>query len=459
MTRKLSETEIQAIVHAEITNADGISSSAVAGERGENMDYYQSQPFGNEIDGRSSVIYPTVMQTIEWVLPILLRIFTSGENVVSFQPQKPGDEQFAKIATDYVSFIWNDDNRGFLNFYSAFKDALLQKNGILKIWWDDSPSYKRERYNGLDDASYANLVNDDAVDVSEHTANEQQVPGWHPETGLPTAQDVTTHDLVLTREVPGGKVCVVPVPPEEFLISKEARDIDGARFVGHRKQVTLSDLKEEGVSDEILSRLAGDDGSTQTDSEAIKRNTVEDPSVGSSGALNKAMTLVWRTESFIKLDVDGDGIAEMRKVVTVGPESQIISNESWDADRPFVSITPIIMPHRFWGLALADIVKTFQKVSSTILRQYLDNLYLSNNQREEVVESRIVDPAAVLSSKPGVKIRVKEGNGPAISPIAIPQIGAQALEGMNYIDQMTENVTGASARTQGLGTDPLHDTA
>ena len=440
---KVSKSDIQAIIRAEIAAADGQANSQLSIERGENMDYYQGQPFGNEIEGRSSVISPTVLEAVEWMLPLLIRIFTSGENVVSFQPSEPNDTQFAKIATDYVSFIWNDDNRGFLTFYSWFKDALLQKNGIIKIWWDDTPKTVRKRFNGLPDPMFSKLVNDPDTEVSEHTENDTPMG--------------KTHDVVLSKSMPNGKVCVVPVPPEEFLISKDARSIEGARFVGHRRRRTVSELIEEGYDREIIESLTGDETSIQTDAEEIKRNTVEYVVPTGEATVNTSMRQIWVVEGYIKIDVDGDGIAEMRKIVSAGATYEILANEAWDTPRPFATLTPIIMPHRFWGLAVADLVKDLQLIKSTILRQYLDNLYLSNNQREQVVEANIVDPSEVLSSKPGMKIRVK--NEPAIFPIEVPQIGAQALEGLNYIDQLTENRTGVSARVQGMGSDPLHDTA
>lgn len=454
----VTDSDIQAIVRSEILGADGQSQSQLSIERGENMDMYQGKPMGNEIDGRSSVISCDLRDTVEWILPSIMRIFTSGEDAVEFEPQGPEDVQVAKQATDYVNYIWNKDNRGYLTFYSWFKDALLQKNGIVKIWYDDTPQTKRERYSGLDDETFAQLVNDDSVEVSEHTETEIDVMPVAPD-GSEQPAKAARHDVVITRTLEGGRVRIVPVPPEEFLISKEARSIEDARFVGHRRRRTISDLIEEGYSRDKVEMLSGDETSIQTDAEEIKRNTVEYVVPLSQAAVNPAMRQIWVTEGYIRADVDGDGIAEMRKVVVAGSSYEILSNEAWDTPRPFASVTPIIMPHRFWGLAVADLIKDIQVIKSTILRQYLDNLYLSVNPREEVDEARIVDPSEVLSSAPGRKIRVRNGNGPAVRPIPIQPIGPIALEGLNYIDQIREGRTGVSQRTQGLASNQLHDTA
>ncbi len=449
--KPLSKTDLQALIDFEIASATGIQGQQLQQDRSKALDYYQAKAFGNEIEDRSSIVSTDVRDTIEWIMPTLLRIFTSGEKVVEFEPSEPSDEPFAKQATEYVNYIWNRDNRGFRNFYVWFKDGLLSKNGVVKIYYDESKIPKRERYSGLDDQTYALIVNDDDVTVSEHTENEEQIelPGQPP-------QKMAVHDLVVTRQKPGGRVCIDNVPPEEFLISRNARDIQSARFVGHRTPTTLSELREEGIDEALLDKIGAGPDDIALSPEEISRNTVEDQGM-LNDVNNTPMTPIWKTECFIKADVDGDGIAEMRKVTVAGPGSVILSDEAWDSPRPFADLTPIIMPHRFWGLSMADLVMDIQLIRSTILRQYLDNLYLSNNQRSEVVEKNIIDPTELLSSRPGGFVRVKEAG--SVNPIIVPQIGDAALKGLEYIDQIRENRTGVSERTQGLGANQLHETA
>lgn len=438
--KTLSNLDIQAIVKAEIQNADGYGASSVSADRAEALDYYFARPFGNEVEGRSQVVDSAVRDTVEWIMPSLVRVFTSGEDVVAFQPESPADIQIAKQATDYVNYIWNNDNHGFLIFYSWFKDALISKNGVVKIWWDKMPTTQRKRYSGLPDDAFGELAAPKNVQVSEHTKNKDG-----------------THDAVLTISTPRERVCIKNMPPEEFLISKEARNIEDARLVGHRSRRTISDLRSE-FPKEKLDTLASDDASVMTDAEETKRNTVENITAASTTAINEAMRQVWVTEAYIKLDVDGDGIAEMRKVTVAGSGFTLLSNEAWDGPRPFASITPIINPHRFYGTSIADLIKDLQLIKSTIWRQLLDNLYLSNNQREVVIQDEIIDPDELLSSAPGRKIRVKS-RPDAVTPLVVPSIAEQALAGLQYLDQQIEDRTGVSERTQGLGADDLHETA
>lgn len=461
---KTTREQLKAIVQAEIQNCDGMMGSELSNQRAENLDYYNAKPFGNEQAGRSSVVSPDVRDAVEWVMPTLMRIFTSGEDVVEFEPEEEKDILQAKQATAYANFIWNRDNPGFWNFYCWFKDALISKNGVVKIYYSKKDREKRERYSGLDDATFANLVNDPTVTVSEHTENVQQaiMPDLRPNMP-PQMTAITTHDVVITKVDKCGRVCVEPMPPEEFLISKDARSIEDARLVGHRRKRTVSSLVEDGFDRNIVESLGSDDspaGGTGpvNDQEVIARDTVDESTDGSMVATNNpAMRTIWVSEVYVKVDMDGDGIAEMRKVTVAGPGYTLLRDEAWDAPRPFVNLTPVIMPHRFVGLALADLTKVYQLLRSTVLRQYLDNLYLSNNQREEVVASNIIEPSEALSHKPGQKIRVKAVG--SIAPIIVPQIGSAAIEGLNYLDQLKENSTGVSARTQGLGQNQLHETA
>lgn len=455
-TKKITSEDLKAIVQAEIANCEGQAGSELVNERADNLNRYFARAYGNEQDGRSSVVSPDVRDTIEWAMPTLIRMLYS-ENIVEFAPEEPGDIEAAKQATEYVNFIWDRDNTGFLNTYTWIKDTLLSKNGLLKIYWNTSDKVKRERYSGLDDATFAQLVNDKTVTVSEHTENvvEEIVPDLRPNMP-PQVQAVTYHDLVISKTEKCGRVVVDTLPTEEFLISKDARCIKTARMVGHRRKRTISDLIEDGFDRTKVDGLASSGDAPQNEEE-IARNTTEDNTgQGESPPLNHAMREVEVYEVYIKIDMDGDGIAEMRKVTAAGPGYTILDDEAWDAPVPFVDLKAIINCHRWVAIALADITKIWQLLRTTVLRQYLDNLYLSNNQREEVVSSQIIEPTEALSHKPGQKIRVKALG--SIQPIVVPQIGSAAIEGLNYLDQLKENATGLSARTQGLGSNQLHDT-
>lgn len=435
--------DLQVLIQREIEMALGGEGSALSAERAENTRYYLGEKFGNEQEGRSQVVSTDVADTIEWILPHLVRIFASGENTVSFEPTGHEDIGVAEQATHFINHIWNQDNDGFLNFYTWFKDALLSKNGFVKIWWDDHFDLVRETYEGLTKEERLYILADSEIEVLEERE-------YLAEEGTPL------YDIAVGRQKSEGRVRVEPVPPEEFLISAEAKTLEDARFVGHRQSRTLSSLIQEGFAEDQIKDLVLDNDLASE--EALARDTV-DARASLAGSLisNAAMREVQVTECYIHVDLDGDGIAERRQITVAGPEARVLKNEVWDGPVPFASLTPVIMPHRFYGLAMADLVKDIQLVKSTILRQYLDGLYLANNPRQEAVEANIVEPSELLTSRPGGIIRVKEPG--SIRPLTTGFIGAQAMEGLAYADGMRENRSGVSPRTQGLSDNPLHETA
>ena len=145
----MDDTKYRAVIRAELRDADAYMGGDLALEREKALDLYLQEPFGNEIDGQSVVVTAEVMESVEWALPALLKIFTAANKAVEFEPQGPEDEEHAKQATDYANHVFYADNDGFMIFYTAFKDALIQRAGYTKTWWNVQPKVKKERHSGL----------------------------------------------------------------------------------------------------------------------------------------------------------------------------------------------------------------------------------------------------------------------------------------------------------------------
>lgn len=457
---RMDDDELKAIVAAEINSAVGSQDTELSNDRVDGWDAYLKQPYGNEVEGRSSVVSSDVQDTVEWILPSLMRIFTAGDSV-EFLPFGPEDEDKAKQATDYCNYVFDKDNPGFLNQHTWFKEALIAKLGTLKIYWEVKDKWKRERYSGLDDDAYAMVVGSPDVEIVEHT--ERQVLDG-PEGMVSVAPGVnvpmrTAHDVVVKMKTEAGKICVVPVPGDEVLFSRDAKDPQTCRFFGHKSKRTVSDLIEQypDKKTEIENISSDGPGGAFRDESTHRSVANEDDQSPYTSAVNKAMREIWVTEGYIRVDYDGDGIAEMRKVTTAGPSAVILDNEEWEGPRPFACVCPILMPHRLVGLSIPDLIKDIQLIKTAILRQYLDALYIATNPRYEVDTSNIVDPAEVLTSKPGGLVRKHNANQ-ALIPLATANVSGEALQGLQYVDQLRENRTGVSPRTQGLGSETLHDT-
>jgi len=445
----LSDTERELIsrIHQEITDSLGYDGE-ISVQREEAIKYYYALPFGNEVDGRSQYVDSTVQDTIEWIKPSLMRVFASGDEMVKFTPHGPEDVQAAEQATDYVNYVFTKDNPGWEILYSWFHDALLQKNGIVKVWWDEYTEEKREEYHNLGELEFEFLLSDDSVEVIEHT----EVAG---NIALGTE---TYHDVVIKRTGYNGKVKVENVPPDEFLISREAKGIQDARFVCHRIKKTVSELREMYGDDWDVGQLGPGYNQEVYNAERMARYEFDDSNEWGAG-LNEsgeeALREYWLHESFIKTDYDEDGIAELRKVCTVG--DHIFSNEEIDKV-PFVSITPLKIPHKFFGMSVADLVMDLQLIKSTLMRNLMDNAYNQNFGRYAVLEGQ-ANLDDLLTQRPGGVVRVKSPN--AVMPLATPPLQPESFQMLGYLDEVRESRTGVNKNTQGINADALtsHTTA
>ena len=441
-----TDEELLSRVQGEISDALGYSDT-ISKQRETAMDYYYALPFGNEVEGRSQYVDSSVMDTIEWIKPSLMRVFASGEEMVSFEPHGPEDVEAAEQATDYVNHIFTKDNNGWEILYSWFTDALLQKNGIVKVWWDEYEDWNREEYNGLDEQEFNLLVMSPDIEVMEHT---------------PYVDDYgAKHDVVIKRTEYTGRVKIENVAPDEFLISREAKDIQDARFVCHRVKKTLSELRlmypDEDLDPQEMG--SGDDDMAAFSSERLSRYEFDKSADYFSGWGSpddeEALQTYWLHESFLKTDYDGDGIAELRKVCSVG--SKVLANDPIDKI-PFVSITPVKIPHKFFGLSIADLIMDLQLIKSTLMRNLMDNMYNQNFGRYAVLEGQ-ANLDDLLSQRPGGVVRVKSPN--AIMPLATPQLEPSSFQMLGYLDEQRESRSGVNKYSQGLNDNALtsHTTA
>lgn len=443
---RLSDEDLRAIVEQEIRQSLGYIDDELSDARTQSMDYYLGKPYGNEVEGRSKVVSTDVADTVDWILPSLLEIFTSGEEVVRFEPTEPNDEEYAAQATDFVNYVLTKDNNAFLILYQWFKDALLQKNGFVKAYWDTVSRQKTETYEGLPDIAFTAVMGDvqrGDVEIVKHSMmlDEMQQP---------------RHWVTLRRARKYGCVRVDPVPPEEMLVDRNAKIGQPTRFIAHRSRQYVSDLLEMGYDADKVAAIPPY-AEVERNSERLARDTVgESDRDWNETTRNKQMQSVWITEAYIRVDYDGDGIAELRKVVVGGDNGQVLlENEEADED-PFCVITPEIMSHRFFGRSVAELVQDLQLIKSTIWRQMLDNLYLANNPVTEVVDNQ-VNLDDLMTRRPGGIVRVK-GAG-AMREVATPFVAKESFPMLEYIDAVRENRTGVTRYNQGLDADSLNKTA
>jgi len=447
-----SDTEIKAVLSREIHNASGFIGGELVARRKKSLEYYLGMPLGNEQEGRSQVISNDVLDTVESLMPSLMRIFTAGDNVFSCEGVGPEDDEMARQCSDYLNHIFYKDNNGFLALYSAFKDALIQKNGILKVYWDDSAKTEREEYTRLTDDEFNDLVANPEVKVSNHSEYEEPITDDQGKE----LDKVTLHDVVIHRTKLYGQVRIEPVPPEEFLIARRSKDINSSNFVCHRTTKSKSELIEMGYDADVVDGLPSGDTDFFTEDKFVRHQDVDFSHGSTEGDKSTMDVLIY--ECYIRMDINEDGIAELVKVTAAGTAAGKILDITEVDSFPFVSMTPVIMPHRFHGRSISELVEDIQLIKSTVMRQMLDNMYLTNNNRVAVQDGQ-VSMDDLLTNRPGGIVRTKQPPQNVMMPIPAQPITDQATTMLGYLDSVKETRTGITRQSQGLDANTLNKTA
>jgi hypothetical protein len=444
---RMSETEVLADVEARVKDAVGYLADTLSGQREKATKYYRGDAFGNEEPGRSQVVSRDVAQNIDTVMPSLMRIFSGSDEIARFQPSEPGDEEASQQATDYVNWIWTQQNDGFVTFHHWFKDGLMAKLGTIKIWWDDAPHRTKERYFGLNEQELAAIQSDKDIEVGDiEVIQDVAIEA----DGMPAMVQTFNVDVVkINRE---GRIRIEPLPPECFLFGRRARNLERADILAHRDTKTQSELIEAGYDKELVAKLFANDTTAFLSERLTRFVDVDNGPIpfSSPGSGNGEVEVI---EAYLHLDVDGDGIAEYVKVCYSG--SYVLDIEEVD-DHPFACVTPILMPHRLVGMSMSDQLEDIQLLKSTVWRQAMDNLYLSNMPQMGVVEGA-VNLDDVLTRRPGGVIRMKQQG--AILPIPTQPLGREPFQMIEYLDTTAEQRTGATRYNQGLDADTLNKTA
>lgn len=441
LNQPMDDDEFRYTVAQAIADSQTYIDSYIAPQRENAMAYYLADPFGNEEDGRSQVILTEVRDTILSMVPSLLRIFTSSDQVLEFIPKGAEDVEAAEQATDLINYIFMQENSGFRVLHDAIKDGLLLKTGVLT--WYKLDDEKVEYY------SYSNLSRDEAMFIMNDSTVE--VDAFEEVTDMVTGE--TRVSMSIRRKAVTPRFVVECIPPEQFLIDNEATSIKDSIYVGRRKLATISELVSMGYPREIIEENAGT-GGFEMNNEVITRNPADQSFFGLSLGNDETTDKVFYVESYIRVDKDGDGIAELHKVCTVGNGSYVLHDEVVE-DIPFSLLCPDPTPHTIFGQSIADQTMDLQLIKSSIMRNTLDSLAQSIHPRTGFVEGQVnVDD--LMNNETGALIRMRSPG--ALVPFTTPFVGQQALGVMAYLDEVKTQRTGISRASQGLDADVLQST-
>ncbi|QYG03883.1 hypothetical protein [Massilia sp. NP310] len=472
---KIAAETFDKLLDHEIEQATTWQNHAINPERERNYALYLGLPDGKEVEGRSQVVSWDVFEVVESALPSLLDVFLSGDNVGEFEPVGPEDEEFSGQATDYINHIVKKQNPGFLIFNTWFKDALLAKVGVVRAFWNDADKVTREKYKGLDQMQLTLLMQQEGIEVIEHQVYadpddvaqraqlEAGLMAMAPEAAAQAQAQLAQPprmlydvDLKVTRKK--GQVQIRNVRPETFLVSRRACSIYESPLVGQYAVLRRSDLVEMGIPKADAFAVQSYDMNAHVDGAESMKSLADDETeiLDDHQAFDKAMEEVTLFEGYIQCDHDGDGIVEWRYVLRGA--NMTLKNEEADG-HDYCLITPIPIPHRVHGLALADVTAPIQATNTALTRQYLDSLYLANNPRTYVNVDAGVNLGDLLDNRIGGIVRGKRPMMEAVSPLVTNVVAAPALQGIEFMDTRREIRTGITRYNQGLEADSLNKTA
>jgi len=460
------DLKLKTLLGNQIENALGYLGGNLSESRKKSLEYYLGDKLGTEIDGRSQVVSTDVSDTIESILPNLLRVFTASDKVVRCEPVTAEDVPLAEQATAYLNHVFYKDNNGFQLLYNFFKDALIEKNGFLKIYWDESESVEFETYQNLsaedkealsDTKDEIEIIEEEEIEDEDAKEQFEKVIEQYEAQGLEMPEmetpDFVLYNCKIKRTKKTGKIKIESVPPEEFLIDRNAKSIEEADFVSHKVLMSRSDLVAMGYDEDEVNELPASSDDIYNTEDMVRQRDVDEYPVDNYTQGQNTKVLIY--ESYVKYDYDEDGIAELRKIVSAGDDgSMVLENMPCD-NIPFVTVTPIPMPHRFYGRSVSELVEDIQLMKSTVMRQLLDNMYLTNNNRVAVMDG-MVNMDDLLTTRPGGVVRTKQPPNQVMQPLTAQPISQQAFPLLSYLDTVREARTGITKSAQGLDADTLN---
>jgi hypothetical protein len=468
---KMTEDDLLRYVDEEARSAFHYVDGDLASERKQAIKAYMREPYGNEEEGRSAFVASDVFDAVEGVLPDLIDIFVSSDKAVVFEPVGPEDAESAEQVTNACNYVFYKQNNGFLILYTAIKDALLLKTGGVKWYWEKKRTPVFTRYQNVEEMQLAVFLSTnpkaEVIEQEEVQPPAEELALHQQQYALGAAQGIEIPPLPRRFNVKiktveeKGKVCISNVPPDELRVSARHNSIllDNCAYVAHVVEKTYSDILEMGFDvtvDEVKAAKYEEttaDYDYRTDSRGTRWGRYDD-----ENEQDDSMVRGFLREEYVLVDYDGDGIAERRRIVRLG--QKILENKEC-SHVPMAMWTPVILTHQFGGISLADLVLDFQRVTTEIWRQQLDNLYLANNQETVVLTDGSGNPLVniddLLNRRPGGVIREK-------SPGAVRQLNERwvGIQAQPMLEQMVDSKasrTGWTKYSQGLDANSLNKTA
>lgn len=411
---------------------------------------YKTGDFSSNPD-QSSVVSTDIADVVEADMPSLARVFLGSGDVITFLSNTDNKIELAEAEekTKYVNWVVRNQPESFQIIHNWLKDAEIQKNGVVKYFIEEQEEVEVVEYAGVDQAELAAITESlrgaEVDKVKVEVAEQEEI-------------DQQTFNIKFRVTRTDKKICIINIPPESFLITKNAKSIDDASIVGDRVRKTRGELLAEGFKRDLINQLPTINAEDKRQSNI---NAVRNRDQGGSTSDTSTDLADWANEHveisdlYCKVDFDGDGIAERRHIMMSG--NNILVNEYFN-HCPYASLSAVLMPHKAIGRSRAEITYETQRQKTALVRGMMDNIYMVNNPRHVVHDD--VDLDDMLTVRTNGIVRLDEDSNvlpqQAVFPLQVPYIGDKALMTIQYVDQARAQSTGSLLASQGLDADKIN---
>ena len=457
MAERLDEESLKALIASEIRSAQAYDASEMQAARIRALEYSRGVMRDlPSLPGRSKVVSRDFADTVSWIVPGIMRVFTASDKMAEFEPQNEDDEEGAKQATDYINYIFWKENAGYRCLWDATQDALNLGNAVVKHYWDDTEECEYHEMSGQTAEQIQLLQQDDGVEITAGKQGEpQRIQQMDPQTGQPVEVEIPTWEIKVKRTTSFGRLVVECIPREKFLKDADSVEIKDSRFTAHVDMITRSELVRMGFDKETVAKLPAYHSSVADMETTIVRNG---GSIGLGHTGDDSTEPIELYECYIKCDVDGDGESETVRAYYAGRggAGELLRWDVWDDDCPFSDIPCEPVAHSWAARSIFDQTEDIQDIKTVVKRALLDNFYAVGVPGYEAEENAIINPESVLAPKHGGITYRKKGSMPLV-PKVVPFIGDKGLLVLQHVDEMLEKRTGVSRATMALDPDTLQN--
>lgn len=414
---------------------------------------YYGDEYGDEVEGRSRVTTREVYETIQWLRPDLRRTFCAGDKVFEFEGVTAQADQHAQAATDLINHIFLNDNEGERELDAFIFDGLLMRLGVMGCEWREPEYSPAQEVSGLSSMQVEQLMADPTTEIVGQEVMRGQPDEAHP--------DGLFYELSIRQRTMDGYPEVFAIAPEDFRVAARTVDLKDARYAGDIVRMMKGEAKSKWpeYAEEIDSHQ-GDTGGFNTDQRRAERfRDLEGWVAGSlrdgNGGEGEEIEIM---REYIRHDLNGDGIAEMIRCYRLG--DCLLEYDEVD-EHIYSHWTPNPIPHRLFGLSVADEAKDIQRTKTVLLRSALDSVYQSVAPRMGYDNTKVTGQSldALLTVRPGVLIGTAGNPADALFPVTVPDLSASTMNAMQWMDRVLESRTGVGRQATGMNPDLLHDTA